>query len=115
MTLNLPEQCKDNANLYAGVKANESVVAADQYIEKGKFMIQGILKQWSRTWGIIYSPGQKRYFLHKSKIKSGTPNIGVFVTFDVTPPRSATELPQAINVIIGDPVPSDIRATAVRQ
>jgi hypothetical protein len=77
-------------------------------------MIQGILKHWSRTWGIIYSPGQKRYFLHKSKINAGTPEIGVFVTFDSAPARSATELPQAINVIIGDPVPSDVRATAVR-
>jgi hypothetical protein len=114
VTLNLPEQCKNDANLYAGVDDKESVVAADQYIEKGKLMLQGILKQWSRTWGIIYSPGQKRYFLHKSKIKSGTPDIGVFVIFDAAPARSATELPQAINVIIGDPVPSDVRATAVR-
>src|SRR4029077_7858259 len=82
-------------------------------------MESGILKRWDNTkqWGIIYSPGGRRYFLHRTKITSveaGQPEVGRYVKFEVAPARSETELPQAIDVIIGDPVMSDVRGTAVR-
>jgi len=81
-------------------------------------MESGILKRWDSTkqWGIIYSPGGRRYFLHRTKIISveAQPEVGRYVKFEVAPARSETELPQAIDVVIGDRVLSDVRPTAVR-
>lgn len=79
----------------------------------------GILKRWDRVkkWGIIYSPGNRRYFLHASKIQSGTPKLGCIVQFDVGEPRTPTELPTALNAIIfGDSAALlGVRKTAVRK
>jgi hypothetical protein len=78
--------------------------------------MEGIIKRWSETWGIIYSPGNKRYFLHVANIKSGTPELDRFVRFEIGPPRRPTELPMAIKAeIVPEPLPlNGLRATAVR-
>jgi len=94
---------------------DRTVVAG--YIASEMTMESGIIKRWDdvRLWGIIYSPGGLRYFLHRSKIASGTPEVGRYVKFEIGSARSATELPQALNVVVGDMVQSDVRGTAVRQ
>jgi hypothetical protein len=79
-------------------------------------MESGIIKRWdsTRLWGIIYSPGGLRYFLHHTKVTAGKPEIGRYVTFEIGLARSATELPAAIDVRVGELVQSDVRKTAVR-
>jgi len=105
----------DSFNRYARAGEDRAEVAG--YIASEMTMGSGIIKRWDsvRLWGIIYSPGGLRYFLHRSKITSGTPEVGRFAKFEIGPARSAIELPQALNVIVGDRVQSDVRGTAVRQ
>jgi cold shock CspA family protein len=79
-------------------------------------MESGILKQWNpaKRWGIIYCTGERRFFLHASKIVRGTPELFHRVEFEIAPPRNPQELPQAVSAIIGDEVTYSLRATAVR-
>lgn len=76
----------------------------------------GIIKQWNpaKNWGIIYAPGERRYFLHASKIIRGVPGLFRRVQFELAPPRNPAELPQAIKVIIGDEITQVERSTSVR-
>lgn len=78
----------------------------------------GILKRWDsvKKWGLVYCPGNRRYFLHASKIQSGTPELGRIVQFEVGEPRTPTELPTALNAIIfGDSAALlGVRNTTVR-
>jgi hypothetical protein len=66
----------------------------------------GIIKRWhpERSWGLIYCPGDQRFFLHTSKIISGSPELFRRVEFEVAPPRNPSELPQAVKVVVTDEV-----------
>jgi cold shock CspA family protein len=79
-------------------------------------MENGIIKQWNpaKNWGIIYATGERRYFLHNSKVVQGTPGLFRRVEFEIAPPRNPAELPQATKVIIGEEVTHSLRDTAVR-
>jgi hypothetical protein len=68
--------------------------------------MDGILKQLNptRTWGIIYVPGDQRFFFHIKRVISGKPELFRRVTFDIGPSRNPAELPLAINVVISDAV-----------
>jgi cold shock CspA family protein len=79
-------------------------------------METGIIKQWhsDRSWGIIYSTGDRRFFLHASKVIAGTPEIFRRVEFEVRPARAPAELLQAINVTVTEEVIQAHRSTAVR-
>jgi hypothetical protein len=71
-------------------------------------MEAGIIKKWDdqQQWGIIYCPGQRRFFIHAKAVVSGTPKLFSRVTFDVGVPRSPVDLPPAINVTVGESVVS---------
>lgn len=79
-------------------------------------METGIIKRWNaeRGWGLIYAPGGRRFFLHVSKIISGTPELFRRVTFDVGERRNPQELPPGINVAVRELVSDDARSTTVR-
>jgi len=80
-------------------------------------MENGIIKQWNpaKRWGIIYATGDRRFFLHASKVIRGTPDLFRRAQFEVVPARHAAELPQAVQVVIGDEVIAPTRETVVRQ
>jgi cold shock CspA family protein len=65
----------------------------------------GIIKTWNvdRGFGFVHSQGL-RYFVHISKIVEGTPELFCRVTFDIGEARNPQELPQALNVRVGEKV-----------
>jgi hypothetical protein len=64
----------------------------------------GYIHSWGGSWGVIYSPGRKKYFLHRADIlNSGMPQDGARVQFEIGPARSAADLPTALNVAIVAP------------
>ena len=69
-------------------------------------METGIIKKWNEQqgWGIIYSPGDRRFFLHVNNVTNGAPKLFSRVTFEIGPPCNATELPPALNAVIGTSV-----------
>lgn len=69
-------------------------------------METGIIKKWNEQqgWGIIYCPGDRRFFLHANRVIKGSPKLFSRVTFEIGPPRNSTELPPAINVVVGGSV-----------
>jgi hypothetical protein len=75
---------------------------------------KGKIVRWNASvnWGIInfYVPGEdvpRKAFLHSSKIIGDVkPEMGARVTFILGPARSATELPQALQVQVSPPRPS---------
>lgn len=76
----------------------------------------GVLRSWvaARGFGFIAVVDEKgalaKYFLHRSKVISGTPTVGAGVRFDVSPVREG-ELPSAIAAEIGEVVPKYASAT----
>jgi cold shock CspA family protein len=78
--------------------------------------MEGIIKRWhpDRNWGLIYSPGDQRFFLHLSKIIRGTPDLFRRVEFSTMPARNSGELPQAVNVIVTEEVTHSLRGQGGR-
>lgn len=70
----------------------------------------GVLRTWvaARGFGFISVVDEKgaltKYFLHRSKVISGTPAVGAGVRFEVSPVREG-ELPSAVAAEIGDVIP----------
>jgi len=66
-------------------------------------MTIGIIKRWDafKHWGIIYCPGDLRFFLHDSQIIQGSPALFASVEFDIAPARNPAELQRAVNVKVG--------------
>lgn len=67
--------------------------------------LYGYIHQFRGSWGLIKSPKQaatgwltEKFFLHKSKLKSGRAENGAYCEFIAGSPRTAGELRQAFEV-----------------
>jgi cold shock CspA family protein len=78
--------------------------------------MEGIIKRWhpDRNWGLIYAPGDQRFFLHTSKIIRGRPELFRRVEFEIAPARNPSELPQAVNVIVTEEATHSLRGQGGR-
>lgn len=71
----------------------------------------GYIHNWGGSWGVIHSPGRKKYYLHISKIISGQPEDGARVEFNIGQARSAADLPTALEVeIVAPPATGEVRS-----
>lgn len=84
----------------------ETTLQQPQQVSNPTRPTSGIIKQWNeeRGYGIIYSPEGARYFLHRSKVVEGTPEMFRRVTFTIGEKRRPEELAQALNVHVGEKV-----------
>lgn len=67
-------------------------------------METGIIKKWNdqQGWGIVYCPGERKFFIHAKNVVQGNPRLYARVTFDIGTPRNPRELTPAINIVVGE-------------
>lgn len=82
---------------------------------KEEVRLYGYIYEFGGAWGLIKSPKQsatgwlpEKFFLHKSKVKSGRAENGAYCEFIAGPPRSKGELRQALEVEVTnlEPLPA---------
>lgn len=54
---------------------------------------------FSRNFGFAQDVEGNRYFIHKSAIQSGLPEVGAVCSFDINPKKQG-QCPAAMNVVI---------------
>lgn len=62
---------------------------------------KGILLSWKLNgYGMIGVDDCELYFLHRTNISSGAPEVGAVVEFDVAPAKGNGKFAQATNAIV---------------